>query len=268
MKHVTFALPSMNQNRLRRCVFMLAVCLLALPWLTPCTLGVGTVGAALVSGASRRVEGDDELRHRLRDPQLKAWAAKPGPQIMINDQARVPRSLLVQDAELTTHGRILQVTSKDSLAQQGSTTAMNSVAKMLALSDLTTQLVAGANSNTPLSPWPSKHKKRREILLSTSPYALLQAAEIAYSTREGQPPKLLRASGGAKLTVITPEGMFFALASRIHLRGDGAELLLEGNPTVQSGQQHIKAEKPGALMKLNFAARTVTVEGKARETRF
>lgn len=253
---------------LKRAAFMLAVCLLAVPWLTPCTLGIGTVGAALVSGASRRVEGDDEVRHRLRDPQLKAWAAKPGPQIKLNQQARIPRGMLVQDDELTAKGRILQVTSKDSVAQKGSTSAMNSVATLLALSDLTTQLVAGADSNTPLSPWPSKHKKRREILLSNSPYALLQAAEIVYSSNGSQPPKLLRASGGAKLTVITSDGTFFALANRIHLRGEGAEVVLEGNPTVQSGQQHIKAEKPTALMTLNYVTRTVTIEGKARESRF
>ncbi|WP_395718220.1 hypothetical protein [Prosthecobacter sp.] len=258
----------MKLNMLRRCVFMLAASLLVLPWLTPCTLGVGTVGAALVSGVSRKVEGDDEVRHRLRDPQLKAWAAKPGPQIKILDQARITRGMIIQDSELATNGKILQVTSKDGVVQKGSTSAMNSLATLLALSDLTTQFMASSSNGTPLSPWPSKNKKRREIVLSRSPYVLLQASVIAYAGKESHQSQLMRATGGARLTVITPEGTFFALASRIHLRGEGTELLLEGNPTVQSGQQHIKAEKPEALMKLNFATRTVTIEGKARETRF
>ncbi len=258
----------MKREKIRSVLFVSAVALCSLPWLTPCTLGIGTVGAALVSGASRRVGGDDALYQSLRDPQLKAWAAKPGPQIKILDQARIPRGLLIQDSELATNGKFLQVTSKDSLAQRGSTSAMNSVAKLLALSDLTTQLVASSNNGTPLSPWPSKLMKRREIVLSQSPYVLLQATEIVYARSGTQPPHLVRATGGARVTVITPEGTFLALANRIHLRGSGAELLLEGNPTVQSGHQHIKGTKPAALMKLNFVTRTVSLEGDARETRF
>jgi hypothetical protein len=41
--------------------------------------------------------------------------------------------------------------------------------------------------------------------------------------------------------------------------------VLEGDPTVQSGQQHIKGAKPDAIMVLDFAKRRVQVNGPVVE---
>lgn len=258
----------MKNSACHRLLFAAAAFGLALPWLTPCTLGVGTVGSALVSNTSRRIQGDDSVLRGLRDPQLRAWAAKPGPALTIIQHAVIPHAALITEEELAAGGEIFHGSPPDNLARTGATSTLDSVASLLALSDVTFQMVAGSPNELPAMPWPTKHSNRQRIVLCQSPYVLLQAKEIVYAKNGAQPPHLVRASGGARVTIITPEGTYFALATRIHFRGSSIELLLEGNPTVQSGSQHIKGARNDALMKLNFHTQTVSLIGQADETRF
>ena len=107
---------------------------------------------------------------------------------------------------------------------------------------------------------------RRQLAINEFPFVLLQGEDLIYLNQDQQPwPKIARAANRSKVTVITPDGTFFGIAQRIHFRSGSSEVILEGDPTVQSGQQHIKGTKPDTIMKLDFAKRRVTMNGPVIE---
>jgi len=111
---------------------------------------------------------------------------------------------------------------------------------------------------------------RKDLVLSTAPFVLLQADRLSFAMDKSKKlPVLAEALTDTMMvngTINTPDGIFFAAASRICYREGVSELILEGNPTVLSGRRQIKTAHPGALMKINFITRTVSVTGRAVET--
>jgi hypothetical protein len=236
------------------------VCVLSLPWLMPC---VGLISGSALSLAHDAVPRSGEAADL--DPRLKNWAAKPGPALRVVDHRSVEARLLVTDAELSVGGASVVKPSGTGLGR-GTAGAVEKVAASLMLVDPVTWIAAanGAGSGFVQT---SPHGRRRQLTLCDSPFVLLQGDDIrAIHDKSGQ--LLLARASRARVTIITPDGSFFALAARVHFRAGLAEVILEGNGTVQSGHQHIKAVKSGALIKLNFVTRIVTISDAVNETRF
>lgn len=239
----------MKSKKIRTILFFVGSVLLALPWLTPCTMGVGTTASGVVGRLS--LSSDDPLGY-LPDDHLKKLAAKPGPHLttaMRNDAEQ-----MISDRELASAGarnaRRMSVTGAMDRFAGG-------LAQVLAASDLMTAEVLGHQSAD------DSHDRRRQFVLCESPYVVLTAKEIQFVPADvaGGLPKLVRASGGARVMVVTSEGSFFGLASQIHFRGPSPAVVLVGDPTVQSGEQFIKGRDPGTTFRLDYARRSVTSTG-------
>lgn len=251
-----------KNDQLRRALFVMLVCVLSMPWLLPCTFGLGT---AIINRAAKPLVAQplDYLPH----PDLKQWAACPGPMLEIHSGKVISRNLMIREEELA-HGAHKAPRPGTNIRGKAADFA-GVVSTLLAITD--GPFVVGNGSDAQLiDQMPgSVEDKRRQLALCEFPFVLLQGQDLSCLPQDKCPwPRIALATYRSKVTVITPDGTFIGIAQRIHFRSNSSEVILEGNPTVQSGQQHIKAEKPGALMKLNFATRTVTVEGKALETRF
>ncbi|MCB1278560.1 hypothetical protein [Prosthecobacter sp.] len=200
------------------------------------------------------------------DPQLKSWAAKPGPELRVIDHGFVHARQFVTDAELAASGGTGLRPSGIGLGR-GASAAVEKVASSLMVVDPMTWVVATQDNGGAGFVNSAPHGRRGQLTLCESPFVLLQGDDIRVIREKGGLLLAARASR-ARVTVITSQGSFFALASRIHFRAGSAEVVLEGNPTIQSGHQHIKGMKPDALMKLNFHTATVTVSGAVSETRY
>lgn len=239
-------LRGVKPKQLTAVLFFVGTILLALPWLTPCTLGIGTSASAMVA----RLSHDDPLGY-LPNDHLKKLAAKPGPHLTTAVQKSA--SLPISDSELTAAGAKLM--GRKSNAMGGVT---DGLAAALAASDGLTSIALGSGA-----PPDSYRDLRRQLVLCESPYVVLMANEIQFVPADavGGIPKLARASGAARVMVVTSEGSFFGLASQIHFRGPSTEVILAGNPTVQSGYQFIKGRDPRTSFRLDFARRSVTSSG-------
>ncbi len=88
----------MKREKVRRLLFVGAVCLLSFPWLTPC---VGIWSAAAVNGAHDSITQRDQPLARLPTQQLKQWAAKPGPKLTVIENQAILRSSLITATELS-----------------------------------------------------------------------------------------------------------------------------------------------------------------------
>lgn len=235
----TLASQLMRHSSWLRLFFVAAVCLVSLPWLAPCSLIEGVVET--VDGvATRVVRGVEHATPRSQDydflpRNLRRLVTQPGP------------VLKVQSGEISPHN----------------------------LTRDTDFNISGARARHASRPFTlaSARDLRQRLVLCEQPYVLLFGENISFieapkGASQTRTLQIACASRVAKITVITPDGTFFGLAERIHFHAPLQEVILEGNPTVQSGHQHIKSDKPDALMRLNFVSRTVTLEGKAKETRF
>ncbi len=256
----------MKRENLRHFLFVGIACILSLPWFAPCTFGLGTIASSAINQAAGS-RNASPLDH-LPDPRLKQWAAKPGPWLEVITKKSIPHTLLITDAALTPdHPQALKAPRPGSRGKGAANDIIAFISTLAAISDAVTYGFLSSSSDfQPSEPPNAIEDQRRQLVLCESPFVLLQGAEVVFMRQaRGKWPALALATRQNKVTMITPDGTFFALANRIHFRASSPEVILEGNPTVQSGQQHIKSAKPDTIMRLDFAKRRVTVNGPVME---
>lgn len=259
----------MNAATLRRLGFTGAVCLLSLPWLAPCTFGIGTAAAVGVKKAADLVLKDDPSEIPLPEKQLREWAAKPGPKLDVRSVSAMPASLLIAMEDLDRLGaRQASRTGGLSGGARGVAGASaGMIASLLVISDaLTVSFLEKDNSGGFDLPdlFPSAGRdRRRQLVLCQSPFVLLQGDSLRY-VDSGNRLQLAVALADCKVTVISPAGTFSGIAQRIHYRAGSSEVILQGNPTVMSGDQFIKGTRQDAMMRLDFQQRRVTVLGPVK----
>lgn len=239
----------MNQENLRR---LLPVLLIPLVILTSCKLHVGSLAWNAIHRVTRPLHADplDYLPY----PDLKQWAARPGPTLEVQAGKSIPATLLIRDEDLGAKAKKAGRPSSGLSGKAGD--LMGYVTSLLAIA-------SGSAANNTLG---SIEDRRRQLAVNEFPFVMLQGEELPYLHQDQQPwPRLARASEHSKVTIITPDGTFFGIAQRIHFRSGTTEVILEGDPTVQSGEQHIKGAKPDAIMRLDFKNRRVIVNGPVVE---
>lgn len=251
-----------TRHAMQQSLFVVAAAIVSLPWLTPCTLGLGTVASGVINAAARPLVSQplDFLPH----PDLKQWAARPGPMLDIQAVRSIPSTVFVTDAELPK--KTAHTAPRPATGLRGNTgNFIGMISALLAITDASTRgMLEGEDGNLGvLDEFPrSALDMRRQLILNEFPFVLLQGENLTYLDKEKERwPRIAQASKRSKVTVITPDGTFFGIAQRIHFRSGSSEVILEGNPTVQSGEQHIKGAKPDAIMRLDFKARRVIVNG-------
>lgn len=180
----------------------------------------------------------------------------------------MPASLFVRDGELPS--RAAQKAPRPGSGMKGRAGRLiGQISMLLAASDAVTRDIWFSNSEDDkiLDEVPGEFDdKRRQLALNEFPFVLLQGDELLYIGREDELwPELARADKHSKVTIITPDGTFFGIARRIHYRKGSSEVVLEGDPTVQSGEQHIKGVRADTVMRLDFKSRRVTVNGPVVE---
>ncbi len=236
-------------KKLRRVVPALSICLVSL---TSCKMHVGSLAYKVTHSMSNPLTS--EPLDYLPFPDLKQWAARPGPMLEVQGGRLVSRSLFITDAELPKDSPKAKRPSSGWSGRAGD--LMGMVTSLLAIA-------AGSTSDSKLG---SIDDTRRQLAVNEFPFVLLQGEELVYVKQDKQAwPRLARADRRSKITVITKDGTFFGIAQHIHFRSSSSEVVLEGDPTIQSGQQHIKGTKPDALMILDFAKRRVLVNGPVVE---
>jgi hypothetical protein len=241
----------MKREKIRRAAFVSAACLLSFPWLTPC---VGIWSAAAVNGMHDSVSKRGEPLNRLPDAKLKQWAAKPLPRIAILSSQPVPAHLLVTDEELTYAKGGRNAPRPGTFFGKGASALVDGVTYTLTWADPFTWV-----SGNSLGMEPTKPKRR--LTLCESPFVMIEAEDIRFVPEGKTGGVRLAKASNAKVTVITPEGSFFARAQHIHYRGPSQEVLLEQPWGVYSGTQNLSPAKPGSLMTLNFMKRGVSSIG-------
>ncbi|WP_395750059.1 hypothetical protein [Prosthecobacter sp.] len=241
----------MKRENLHRFLFVSAVCLLSIPWLTPCA-GVMASAAldGVTSGATQRAAPG------VPTQQLKEWAAKPGPKFKVERVRSIPKSLLISDEEVSAARGGQSAPRSGAVLGRGVVAVTEGVSDTLAMIDPLTWIAGDATDR-------GVGKSRRQLVLCESPYVVLQAREIRF-VREGKngPVRLVKARD-AVITIITAAGSYSASAGFIHYRGPSQEVILETACTLKSGTQFFfgTTEKNGPVMRLNFVKRTVQSMG-------
>jgi len=241
----------MKREKLRRTMFVSAACLLSFPWLTPC---VGIWSAAAVNGAHDSITKRDEPLARLPNRQLKALAAKPLPKISALEKQAISPLGRITDAELAAANGGRDAPRPGTIVGKGASALVDGMTYTLTWVDPFTWVSRNSLGIEPTKPL-------RQLILCESPFVVIEGQYIRF-TREGNngPVRLAKATN-AKLTVITPEGSYFARAQNIHFRGPSQEVLLENPYTVVTGTQSVERVNPDSLMKLNFLKHQVSCSG-------
>ena len=241
------------------------------PLLTSCASDARKLSPAELSKAAA-ASARTSLGH-LPSEQLRAWAAKPGPMLAVEENRGIPSEGMLQEVELADAKLAAPPKGSvgDGLAKVGAGVSG------LVLGTALIGLFAGAGMSGAVPGEPNvkfaygggpNKETRAHLVLSESPFVILLGEEVLYHA-EGNPEQVTKAcaSKHAKVMVITPEGSYFALARRIHYRRNSKLIVLEGEPMVQSGPQSIQTAKPDAVMTLNVATKTVGVSGTAKRGR-
>lgn len=236
----------------------LLIVLLTVPFLTPCTLGVGTGAAALVDKMSDGLSSNNAYAH-LPNKDLREWAVRPGPSFKVYEHVAMGQEALVTDDELK--GAL--IAPRPARLGNAARTAANGLSGLLAVTDLMTAAMAQDFTGLPSA---SRGEDRCQLVLCEKPFILLQGLDLVYRA-DGNPKQVVvaRASKCARITVITPDGSFFALANRIHYDHTRSEILLEGQPSLHSGDQWIKSAHLHGWMKLDVSHKSVALNGAAAE---
>ncbi len=252
----------MNHHRLRRLIFVTGTCLVSLPWLVPC--GITAIPAAMIRATDR------SLQFAKRDPanptasQFASMQDKPGMPFVVRQNQTIPRSELISEAEWSQMASHKQQYVED-----------NGLDKTEQLARFLDRIDPGSHMHeygTKPRQRDADPEPRKELVLCTGPLVLLQADSLRF-VRPGKRKLPVMAEAQTKTmmanaTISSPAGNIFVVAHRICFRASTSELILQGSPVVQSGRHEVKPARSGALMKVNFITRTVTVEGHALETRF
>lgn len=246
---------------LKNTLLVIAAGILTLPFLTPCTMGVGITGSRLVNKLSDGLD-DSTDASVLRDRRLQEWSRLPGPAYQVEQGVAVSRAALVSDLELKG---ARQMRSGFSFSR-GVKSVVDGVSLALLATDATTVSMLASKSGTYVStPDPGK-RVRPQIILSENPWLVLSGYDLRYVT-DPATGRILRArsSGAARISIITPQGASYALASRIHYDARHPGVLLEGSPSFHSGEQWIKSGQSGAWMTLHPGSKTLRLSVSADE---
>lgn len=247
----------MNREKLCRFMFVSAVCLLSLPWLTPC---VGIWSAAAVNSAHDSISKRDQPMARLPMKQHKEWAAKPGPKLTVMERQNIPRSLLITEAELSDANGGMDAPRPGNLVGKSASAAVDGLTHTLNWVDPFTWVTGNSMGVEPTKP-------RRRLVLCESPYVLLEGDSIRFKRSGKNGPVLLAHATHAAVTVITSEGPVTAKAKNIHYRGPSLEVLLDHPYVVSSGSENLMPTKNNSFMKLNFKMGTVSCSGAVEGAR-
>lgn len=247
----------MKRESLRRTAFVSLTCLLCLPWLTPC---VGIWSSAGVNAAHDSITKRAEPLNRLPDPRLKEWAAKPGPRLKVVENRTISPDLLVSDAELSFKNGGRNAPRPGTLVGKGASAVVDGVAHTLNWVDPFTLATGNSIGLEPTKP-------RRRLILCEAPFVMLEGEHLRHVRDPKTGEIRLAKAENAQLTIITPEGSSAARAQRIHYRGPGSAVVLEGGVRVRSGEQKLVPAKTDALMKLNFVECSVACSSAVKDDR-
>lgn len=239
----------------------IAAGILALPLLTPCTMGVGITGAKLINKVSGGLD-DSTDASMLGDRRLQEWSRLPGPAYQVEQGVAVSRAALVSDLELKG---ARQVRSGFSF-RRGVKSVVDGVSLALLATDATTaSLLASKSGSIVSTPDPGK-RARPQVILSENPWLVLSGYDLR-SVTDPATGRILRArsAGAARISVIIPQGASYALASRIHYDARQPGVLLEGSPSFHSGEQWIRSGKSSAWMTLDPGSKTLRLSVQADE---
>lgn len=245
--------------KLSPALFTMAVCLLALPFLTPCTLGLGTFGSRVVDKTSTAILGEDEAI-KLPEQRLEAWLRLPGPSYRVEEKEMI-RTGLVSDQQIQD----AKVAVPDNRLKRGAKSLFRGVSQTLQMTDfMTVELLDGGPDHGLTASNMSGRGQRPQLVLSENPWLILSGYDLRYVT-DPKTGRVLRAraASAARISIITPEGSSFALASRIHYDSRHAGVLLEGQPSFHSGDQWVKSSQPAALMQVHPGTKTLRLSVQA-----
>ena len=127
----------MKRGKLRRFLFVAVTCLLSLPWLAPC--GIGVIPATLVRGANKKLFGKDTADPYASDADILSKPVKPGTALIVHQNQRISSRLLVSNEEMKN---LNLAKGKESIPQpprphsgkaikRGATNTLEGFAKML-----------------------------------------------------------------------------------------------------------------------------------------
>lgn len=245
----------MKRENLQHLLFVSTACLLSLPWLTPC---VGLMSSALIDTAHNSVTRRNRPLDSLPDAQLKAWAAKPGPEFSILEKRAIPANARITDAELSDANGGMNAPRPGTAVGKSASAIVDGMSGTLRLIDPTTWMSDMPKEN-------GANKMRRQLVLSESPYVLLQGDRLRFARAGNDGAIILAKAAYASVTVITPDGKFSASANQIHYRSAPQEFLLEGRPRVYSRGQSLAPDKEDDLMTLDIVNCRITCSSTVKE---
>lgn len=207
----------------------------------------------------------------LPNDRLRQWAAKEGPDLAVATSRRARSSLpLVTDSELSAAAGARQAPLPPASVGFRVGQAMDTITS-LPTNVIQYPLIKGlaGKDRDLVEPLAMKHDNaRREVVLSQEPFVMLQGDNLAMvPDAVTQAVRVARATVGARVSLITPDGLIYGLAHRIHYRAGQTIVVLEGNPSIKTARQYFKAADSKSVLILDFARRTVASDGEIRATR-
>ncbi|MBB5030869.1 hypothetical protein [Prosthecobacter vanneervenii] len=243
----------MKREKLRRFLFVGAVCLLSFPWLTPCA---GIWFAAAVDSVHSVVTHRDEREYKLPSKQLKEWAAKQVPKLKVRENQPIPSGMQIIDAELSAANGGRSASRPGTLVGRGASAVVDGLTSTLTWVDPATWLFYDTLDTKPSTP-------KRRLILREKPFVMIEGDDLRYTSEGKNGPVRLARARKARLTVITPDGTCRINASAIHYRGPAAdEVLLEGMDSVNTRTQVLWPANRGDAVVLNFVNRSVSFSGR------
>ena len=234
--------------------------LLAVPFLSPC-------GHSLIlAGVDIGVPNDVVIRlgDKSQPPkELRKWAAIPLPASEVMIDSRLSRASLVTEADLGSDARQASHRGAHEVNAFG---LVHDALLLAALTDpIGMSLMANSSSNSttgeksitnaaPHEAFTSRSNssdRKRCLVISSSPYIEISAPNLKYTTMAGK-PTLALASGGARITVITPQGSYYAISSKLHYRASDNAVILEGSPLIKTGTRYYAAKTQTTLLRIDL----------------
>lgn len=241
--------------KFQRFAFVSLVCLLSVPWLTPC---VGVLGGAVIHGVHKAVQGRDDVLDRLPNDRLRQWAAKPARSLVVVEKVPVPARDLVSEEDVSSARGGRSVASPGNLLGKGLSAVANGLATTLVAAD---PLVLGhADDGVVID----QVRKRPSIVLCEQPFVFLDAEKIRVTREEKNGLlEMVRATGGI-VRVITADGTITAHAGEVHFRSGTDYVVLEHPRGVRTAGGYVRPAASGAMMRLHFSARRLECDGPVR----
>lgn len=219
--------------------FALLVAFVALPFLTPCGtiyIPARMIDAAVPEGASSRSTTN------LQDEELRIWARREAPPAVMKHDPGLNRADLIQDAELAG-------------CRKSSSSLRENVMFAVTLVD---PFIEGVSSGGGKMEYLGSSSWR--IVVLDRPFVQLRGGDrIRYvESKDGRGVSLALATGKAQVSIVSANGIWHAIADRIHYRTAGHELILEGAPLIKRGRQLLYPSSPDALVRIRLDSDTIS----------